>query len=280
MSKNAINWSNLDCLHWQGLNIIRPIRPVLRHTMTEAEILRMYDPPQECGDKRCEDLFPEFLYCVVVPSSILLLLSFFVGVILCCKSKSCRCRKYSALNQQLSSVELEDYNSVRRASLTLRQMSRNRETPLLGSRANSMTLDRAHRRNPRNRDACSSAPGTLQRQHRNRRAERPGSSIVQQLNYVDLDNSGNGLSSPARSRYSYDDDLQYPPPPPPYRSQVEDAFTKAGFLQVSMHSSVTYEDNSDTNGSGAQPLLTQQHSRGGQHSNMSYSGHSQWWRDC
>ncbi|GFR72086.1 epsilon-sarcoglycan [Elysia marginata] len=245
---------------------------------SEAEIQRIYDPPTECGDERCQDLFPEFLYCVVVPCSILVFLCLVIAVALCCRSKSCQCKKYSELNPQISSVELEDYNSIRRASITLRQMSRNRETPLLGSRANSMTLDRSLRRHPRNRDSCSSAPGTLQRQHRNRRAERPASAMALQLPYADdVDGSSvNGFSPHARSRHFYEDDVQSPPPPPPYRAQEEDAFTKAGFLQVSMHSSVTYEENSDTNGSGAQPLLGHHHSRAGQHSNMGYSSHSQW----
>ncbi|RUS70540.1 hypothetical protein EGW08_021698 [Elysia chlorotica] len=149
----------------------------------EAEFLRLYDPPTECGDGRCVDLFPEFLYCVVVPCGVLVLVCLLIAIVACCKSKAC-------------AMELEDYNSVRRASLTLRQMSRNRETPMMGSRTNSMTLDRTQRRHNRNRDSCSSAPGTLQRQNRNRRAERTTSSMAMQFPYADeTDNSVNGFSS-------------------------------------------------------------------------------------
>ncbi|KAK3762328.1 hypothetical protein RRG08_006070 [Elysia crispata] len=247
----------------------------IRRMASEAELLRLYDPPTECRDGRCEDLFPEFLYCVVVPCSILVLVCLLIAIVTCCKSKSCRCKKYSPLNAQISAVELEDYNSVRRASLTLRQMSRNRETPMMGSRANSMMLDRSQRRHHRNRDSCSSAPGTLQRHHRNRRGERASSNMAMQLPSADeTDSSVNGFTPYFRPGHSFED-VQCPPPPPPYRPQEEDVFTKAGFLQVSMHSSVTYDDNSDTNGSGAQPLLSQHHSRGGQH-NKSYSSHNQW----
>ncbi|GFN80445.1 epsilon-sarcoglycan [Plakobranchus ocellatus] len=246
---------------------------------SEADILRMYNPPTECGDERCRDFFLEFIYCVVISCAVLGLIFFIIAIVACCRSKCCRCKNYTALDTQPSAMELEDYNSVRRASQTLRQMSRNRETPIMGSRAGSaVTLDRSHRRNPRNRHSCSSAPGTLQRQHRNRRGERTSLVLEAPPPYVDgLDDSMNGFPLQDKSqRFYVDNDDQRPPTPPPYRTPVDGAFMHPGFLQVSMHSSVTYDDNSDTNGSGAQPLLSQHPHRRGQHSNMSYSSHSQW----
>ena len=65
----------------------------------------------------------------------------------------------------VSEEQLACYDSVRRASASLRRMSTNNNTPLLDSRSGSMSLVRAdhRRRGVRPRDSCHSAPGTLQR---------------------------------------------------------------------------------------------------------------------
>ncbi|KAL8623835.1 hypothetical protein ACOMHN_058865 [Nucella lapillus] len=65
------------------------------------------------------------------------------------------------------------YDAVRRASISVRRMSTSNSTPLLdhdGSRSGSVSLVRndQRRRGFRPRDSCHSAPGTLQRHHRNR----------------------------------------------------------------------------------------------------------------
>ena len=63
------------------------------------------------------------------------------------------------------SISLEKYNSIRRASRSLRDLSRTRDRPLLSDDSGTMTLDRSHRsrRGMHGRGVCQSAPGTLQR---------------------------------------------------------------------------------------------------------------------
>ncbi|XP_041370682.1 uncharacterized protein LOC121384376 [Gigantopelta aegis] len=139
--------------------------------MSTQAVWHHYSPPTQCGDGRCEDLFLDFLLTVVVPSGVGVLLAFSLAVFMCC-SGSKRKRKHEADDPQFNR-----YDSVRRASLTLRQMSKKRDTPLMGNRSESMTLDRDHiyRRGFRPRDACQSAPGTLQRDKR-RRGEQESTS--------------------------------------------------------------------------------------------------------
>ncbi|KAK7469775.1 hypothetical protein BaRGS_00036202 [Batillaria attramentaria] len=124
---------------------------------------RSFSPPHECGDGRCQDLFPEFLYIVVTPAAVVVffLLVIFFSLIICCSVK--RVRKSRAAAE--SEDQLASFEAVRRASASVRRMSHNNSTPLLGSRSGSMSLVREHRhrRGFRPRDSCHSAPGTLQR---------------------------------------------------------------------------------------------------------------------
>ncbi|XP_059159385.1 uncharacterized protein LOC131943337 isoform X2 [Physella acuta] len=141
----------------------------------EYDIIRLYNPPHTCGDGRCDNSFMEFIYCVAVPAAVVLLLLMVLAIVMCCNSKSCKCKKKQQVDDG-NDIQLENYNSIRRASVSLRYMSQHRETPLMGSRACSMTLDRSNRRNNRARDSCYSAPGTLQRQVRNRPVDQSGLS--------------------------------------------------------------------------------------------------------
>ncbi|BFZ01350.1 hypothetical protein BsWGS_04389 [Bradybaena similaris] len=188
---------------------------------SEQEIIQLYNPPRECPNDRCHSLFPEFIYCVIIPTAVVLLVML-LAIITMCNSKCCKCRKYSSLQTQTNDIQMENYNSIRRASANLRLMSQNRETPMMGSRASSMTLDRSQRRTYRPRDSSSSAPGTLQSQRH--------------LRSRLLDQSASG-------------------PPPPYSAELEESFTGQEFLEPSMQVSVRYDDSPDHNGNGVQPLL-------------------------
>ncbi|XP_076470439.1 uncharacterized protein LOC143300563 [Babylonia areolata] len=124
-------------------------------------------PPVGCGDGRCQDLFPEFVYIVVIPASaalLLVLLTLFSLAVCCCVKRK---KKAAAESED----QLACYDTVRRASISIRRMSTSNSTPLLdASRSGSMSLVRNdnRRRGFRPRDSCHSAPGTLQRHHRNR----------------------------------------------------------------------------------------------------------------
>ncbi|CAG5119301.1 unnamed protein product [Candidula unifasciata] len=192
---------------------------------SEQDIIELYNPPESysCRGDRCTNLFPEFVVSVIVPAVVVLLLLMLLAVIMMCSSKSCKCRKYSSLQTQTNDIQMENYNSIRRATANLRLMSQNRETPIMGSRASSMTLDRSQRRPHRPRDSSSSAPGTLQRHLRGRI----------------LDQSESG-------------------PPPPYSVDLEDSFRGPEFPQSGMRVSARYDDSPDHNGNGVQPLLFHQ----------------------
>ncbi|XP_060595132.1 uncharacterized protein LOC132749420 [Ruditapes philippinarum] len=125
----------------------------------EIESISEYD----CGDGRCRDMFWEFVYIVVIPGALLFIIVFITSVLMCCSA--CKRKKPDSLTDE---TQLIGYNSIRRASLSLRQLSHNRDTPLLSSRANreartaSLNLDRDQRYRRGGRGTAS-APGTLQR---------------------------------------------------------------------------------------------------------------------
>lgn len=155
----------------------------------DADLLLTFDrsfrPPRDCGDERCGDVFPEFLFIVVVPAAVVLLIVFVVvfSLLVCC------CVKRRKKLAPESEDQLASYDAVRRASISVRRMSQSNSTPLLDeSRSGSISLARPdnRRRGFRPRDSCHSAPGTLQRHHRNRDS----------ANFQDIPPS--------------------PPPPPPY----------------------------------------------------------------
>ncbi|KAL8623836.1 hypothetical protein ACOMHN_058866 [Nucella lapillus] len=57
----------------------------------DVDLLLHFDPsfrpPHECGDERCHDLFPEFMYIVVLPASVaflLVLVILFTLAVCCC----------------------------------------------------------------------------------------------------------------------------------------------------------------------------------------------------
>uniref|UniRef100_A0A0B7A545 Uncharacterized protein n=1 Tax=Arion vulgaris TaxID=1028688 RepID=A0A0B7A545_9EUPU len=185
---------------------------------SEQDILQLYNPPRECREDRCDNLLTEFIYFVTFTTVILFLLLLMLAMMFC-NSKSCKCKKYSALSTQTNDIQMENYNSIRRASAHLRLMSQNRETPLMGSRTSSMTLDRSQRRPYRTRDSCSSVTDTLQKHPRSRHLEESVSG------------------------------------PPPYCIDQDESLAGPEFLQSGMSTSVRYDDSPDHNGSGVQPLL-------------------------
>lgn len=165
-----------------------------------------------------------------------------------------KCRKYPSLQTQTNDIQMENYNSIRRATANLRLMSQNRETPMMGSRTSSMTLDRSQRRLPRPRHSSSSAPGTLQRHLRSRMLDQSESGPPPPYS-VDLEDSFRGQQKrvpPASA------DVQSPPPPPPppsYRTHSDELFLGPEFPESAMRVSVRYDDSPDHNGNGVQPLL-------------------------
>lgn len=138
--------------------------------MAEEEYMSVAEV-YNCGEGRCKDLFPEFIFIVIVPGAIVLLVVFITSVLMCCAA----CKRKKA-EPQTDETQLLGYNSIRRASLSLRQLSHNRDTPLLSSRADreartaSLNLDVDHRYRRAARGTAS-APGTLQRD-RDRRHRR------------------------------------------------------------------------------------------------------------
>ncbi|XP_045189316.1 uncharacterized protein LOC123546810 [Mercenaria mercenaria] len=141
----------------------------------EIESISEYD----CGDGRCRDMFWEFVYIVVIPGALLFTIVFITSVLMCCSA--CKRKKADPINDE---TQLIGYNSIRRASLSLRQLSHNRDTPLLSSRANrdartaSLNLDRDQRYR-RGARGTASAPGTLQRdRERHQRHQRDRQSEI------------------------------------------------------------------------------------------------------
>ncbi|XP_052772232.1 uncharacterized protein LOC128212114 [Mya arenaria] len=114
-------------------------------------------------DGRCRDMFWEFVYIVVIPGAVLFTIVFITSILMCCNT--CKRKKSDILTDE---TQLLQYNSIRRASLNLRHLSRNRDTPLLSARADreyrtaSLNMD-GEQRYRRTGHATSSAPGTLQR---------------------------------------------------------------------------------------------------------------------
>ncbi|KAH3712449.1 uncharacterized protein LOC127858440 [Dreissena polymorpha] len=144
----------------------------------------------ECGDGRCRDMFLEFLYIVVLPGIIMFTIVFFTSILMC--RHSCKRKKSTTFSDE---TQLLQYNSIRRASLNLRHLSRNRDTPLLSGRTErdyrtvSLNLD-GEERYHRSMHASASAPGTLQRdnERRRHRHQRYHSSTadVDPLSYGDM----------------------------------------------------------------------------------------------
>lgn len=133
----------------------------------------------DCGDGRCRDMFWEFVYIVVIPGALVFTIVFITSVLMCCSA--CKRRKPDTITDE---TQLLGYNSIRRASLSLRQLSHNRDTPLLSSRANrdartaSLNLDREQRYR-RGAGGTASAPGTLQRdRERHHRHQRERQSDI------------------------------------------------------------------------------------------------------
>ncbi|KAL4232214.1 hypothetical protein ACF0H5_009788 [Mactra antiquata] len=136
----------------------------------------------ECGLDRCRDMFWEFVYIVIIPCGVVFLVVFITSIILCCSG--CKRKKKYSMNDE---TQILRYNSIRRASLNLRHLSHNRDTPLLSSRADrdmrtaSLNLERDQRYR-RGGHGTASAPGTLQRDRdrHNRHARNRNSEISPQ----------------------------------------------------------------------------------------------------
>ncbi|XP_059159382.1 uncharacterized protein LOC131943337 isoform X1 [Physella acuta] len=226
----------------------------------EYDIIRLYNPPHTCGDGRCDNSFMEFIYCVAVPAAVVLLLLMVLAIVMCCNSKSCKCKKKQQVDDG-NDIQLENYNSIRRASVSLRYMSQHRETPLMGSRACSMTLDRSNRRNNRARDSCYSAPGTLQRQVRNRPVDQSGLSGSDDRNRPvdqsglsgsdEMDNRAITLHHQRRSQLA---DTPNTPPPPAYSTHSDFPFLGTD-LSSNRPASSQYDESPVHDYNGTQPLL-------------------------
>ncbi|KAJ8316821.1 hypothetical protein KUTeg_004725 [Tegillarca granosa] len=116
-----------------------------------------FSAPSFCPkDERCNDMFMEFIYIVVIPGGLVLILALLLSIIMCCSGTK--------------RIQMDRYLSLRRASHSLRELSRKRDTPLIdhsGMGGSLQTLERDRfRRGAQGRDRCQSAPGTLQRDRR------------------------------------------------------------------------------------------------------------------
>ncbi|XP_076104095.1 uncharacterized protein LOC143072861 [Mytilus galloprovincialis] len=121
-----------------------------------------FSPPDICGDERCRDYFMEFVYCFIIPGGIVLLLTMIITV-----SILCTCCKRQ--EKPVEEYEMECYNTIRRASQSLRDLSHKRDT-LLEPRSGSLSLPR-NGSSSRSRRTCYSAPNTLQRDRRRHQRE-------------------------------------------------------------------------------------------------------------
>ncbi|XP_064602747.1 epsilon-sarcoglycan-like [Liolophura sinensis] len=119
-----------------------------------------YDPPSAVHG-RVHSLFQDFLACVLIPVGVLILLVLVLACVMCCGRTGWEKRV-----KMTPEPQLVRYNSIRRASISLRQLSENRELALSSaSRSTSMNVgptagglsDGEPENTPR------SAPGTLQR---------------------------------------------------------------------------------------------------------------------
>lgn len=122
-----------------------------------------FNPPDICGDERCRDYFIEFVYCFVIPGGIILLLTFMLTVIILC---TC-CKRKQRTEEEF---QMECYNTIRRASQSLRDLSHKRDTLLIEPRSGSLSLPRNGHQS-RGRRTCYSAPNTLQRDRRRQHRE-------------------------------------------------------------------------------------------------------------
>lgn len=127
-----------------------------------------FNPPNVCGDERCREYFMEFVYCFIIPGGIILLLTFFVTVTIMC---TC-CKRKQRTEEEF---QMECYNTIRRASQSLRDLSHKRDT-LIEPRSGSLSLPRNGSHNAGGRRTCHSAPNTLQRDRRRQRDENCSTS--------------------------------------------------------------------------------------------------------
>lgn len=137
----------------------------------------------DCGEGRCRDMFWEFIYIIIIPVGILFLTVLIISVLLCCSS--CKRKKKFTPSEE---TQLIRYNSIRRASHNLRQLSHNRDTPLLLRLSESQdltaSLDRDSRYRRGIRPGTSTAPNTLPREkERHHRHSRHRSSDLIPPNY-------------------------------------------------------------------------------------------------
>ncbi|CAI9736091.1 alpha-sarcoglycan-like [Octopus vulgaris] len=118
-----------------------------------------FDPPK-CLSERCHDIFPDFVTFVIIPAAVLLLVVLFLSCMMCCGRVGIEKRIC-----QTPESELTQYTSIRQASLSLRQLSNNRDTPI-NIRSASLSLAHQKRRQRLNKahgNTSQSAPTTLQR---------------------------------------------------------------------------------------------------------------------
>ncbi|XP_062598243.1 uncharacterized protein LOC134259662 [Saccostrea cucullata] len=122
-----------------------------------------FNPPTVCPDGRCRDLTDDFIYIVIVPLLIVLIVAAVLAVVLF------RRKTKRVESPEENGVQLARYNSIRRASQNIRELSNHRDSMLSTSRSGSMSFidaERPQRGGRPSRNSTYSAPSTLQRERR------------------------------------------------------------------------------------------------------------------
>lgn len=122
-----------------------------------------FNPPSTCPDGRCRDMSDDFIYIVIVPAFIVVVFAVVLGVLIF------RRRTKRTEPPEDTGVQLARYNSIRRASQNIRELSNHRDSMLSTSRSGSMShvdSERPQRGTRPSRSSTYSAPSTLQRDRR------------------------------------------------------------------------------------------------------------------
>ncbi|XP_048746058.2 uncharacterized protein LOC125658713 [Ostrea edulis] len=130
--------------------------------MQQSKMDYNFHPPP-CSEGRCRDLTNDFIFIVLVPVVLVLVVAVILAVLLLRKkSERVECSEENG-------VQLARYNSIRRASQNIRELSNHRDSMLSTSRSGSMSFmetERPQRGIRPSRNSAYSAPSTLQRERR------------------------------------------------------------------------------------------------------------------
>ncbi|XP_022338398.2 uncharacterized protein LOC111133945 [Crassostrea virginica] len=119
-----------------------------------------FNPPDICADGRCRDMTGDFVLTVVIPVVLVLILALVSAVLLFRRTKRTE-------QPEENGVQLARYNSIRRASQNIRELSNHRDSMLSTSRSGSMSqVDRSPWSAQPSRSSTYSAPSTLQWERR------------------------------------------------------------------------------------------------------------------